>query len=285
MKWITIVFILMFLPFWAFGLLDDTGADLSAPFGSQIPTPNPDVDIEIDILNTFTCSYSSHILGLDYVEDESLLGFDSSTNKTFFYCDPDDGTYVDELYLAYSSSPFCAVADDNGYVYVDDWSQSNINWWDGSWHSFSNPSGSNGRGMDYDFDSGYLWETNSSTGVYRFLTDGTGSEFFTLSEVPSQMSGLTVFPHGDNMLLMVTTYGTFNFYFYEFDGSSLTYLTYEPCPTGCSSSLGLTYSAERDTFFWSYNSGGYKISELDITFTFTSVQPASLGYIKALMGN
>ncbi len=45
---------------------------------------------------------------------------------------------------------------------------------------------------------------------------------------------------------------------------------------------GLTYSDDRDTFFWSYNSGGYKISELEITFTSNAVQPASLGNIKAI---
>jgi hypothetical protein len=97
------------------------------------------------------------------------------------------------------------------------------------------------------------------------------------------MSGMTVFPKGSNLGIMVTAHGSQNFWFYEFDGSSLTYLGSAACPLTVSQSRGLTYSAQRGTFFWSYSVGGTDhIAELGIDFVYTNTQPTSLGNIKAM---
>jgi hypothetical protein len=84
------------------------------------------------------------------------------------------------------------------------------------------------------------------------------------------MASLPVFAFGDGETwFMNTNHGEpFSFYFYEFDGSSLTYVDTVDCPDlGVNQSYGLTYSEERDTVFWSYATGSAdSISELDIDF-------------------
>jgi|GEM_PF-1484770 len=84
------------------------------------------------------------------------------------------------------------------------------------------------------------------------------------------MASLPIFAFGDGETwFMNTNHGEpFSFYFYEFDGSSLTYVDTVDCPDlGVNQSYGLAYSEERDTVFWSYATGSNdSISELDIDF-------------------
>jgi hypothetical protein len=103
---------------------------------------------------------------------------------------------------------------------------------------------------------------------------------FTLSEVPTQLSGVTVFPFMGDVGLCVTTYSTFNLYFYQYDGSSMTYLGSVACPASCSSSYGLAYSENRGTIFWSYNSGGYMLGEIEFSID-VALERSTWGEIKA----
>jgi len=173
-----------------------------------------------------------------------------------------------------SSSPYT--------FYFSRWDDSNIQIYTAGsgWTGETNPVGDQGRGMD--FDGSNTWITNSDIGVCRFQP-GVGQSFYTLTEPQAQLSGLTTFAHGANTGVMVTTYDDLNFYFYEFDGSSMVYLGSTPVPVSCTSSMGLTYSASRDSFFWSYVAGGtYYIDELDITFVETAIEETTWGQIKAM---
>jgi hypothetical protein len=129
-----------------------------------------------------------------------------------------------------------------------------------------------------DFDGTDYWITQSSSGIYRHQP-GVGAEFFSLSEVPTQMSGLTVLPFMGDVVVVVTTYNTHNWYFYQYDGSTLAYLGSAPCPVSCGSSLGLAYSDSRDTIFWSFSSP-YTIVEVEYDID-VALERSTWGEIKS----
>ena len=275
MRYVSIVVLLVGLAFAA----DNDGSDPTAPavpvhFGGSD-------DITVTVLNSFQITFAAHVLGMDYIEGDEIIVFNSNSDNKLFMCDPDDGTYVSELPLSYASnpSPFGNCWDVGAGVtaWVNDWSSSSMAVWDGSnWSSISNPAGTSGRGME--FDGTNIWETYSSSSIMMFEPGGSPSSFPV--SVGDQMSGLAVFPMESNVGVAVTTYDVHTLYFYEYDGSSLTVLGSAPCPTPVSSSLGLAYSESRDTFFWSYSSGGgYHIAELDIDLGL-ALTPATWGVIK-----
>ncbi len=241
-------------------------------------------DITVTSTNSFTCSYAQQILGLDYHMIQELLVFSSTLDDKVYTCDPDTGAEGSSMGYPWSHSNVfgLAMVSDSSYIfYFDEWSSSILHIFTGGWSSETNPVGSNGRGMD--FDGSDTWITNNDIGVCRFRL-GVGEVFYTLSEPQAQLSGLTTFPLGANLGLMVTSYNDLNFYFYEFDGSSMVYLGSTPVPVSCASSRGLAYSASRDSFFWSYqDSGGTShIDELDITFVETAIEETTWGQIKAM---
>ena len=164
--------------------------------------------------------------------------------------------------------------------YTDDWTDNVLYYTDdygSSWSTVANPSGNAARGMD--FDGTDFWCSNATSGVIRFQPGGS-QEVIALPEVPSQMSGVTTFPYMGDIGLCVTTYNTLNFYFYSWDGSTATYLGSAACPASCSSSYGLAYSDDRGTIFWSYNSGGYQIAEVDFDID-VALDRMTWGEIKA----
>jgi hypothetical protein len=262
---------------------------LSYTMDGPTPAPERDWEFNITIINSFQCPYASEILGLDYVDGENAVTFASNLDDLLYTCSADDGTYIEELALDFAGNahPFGLCYDADGDVYLNDFSGQDINWTDySSWYDYPNPSSNKGSGLDFDGD--YIWETYWTDGVYRFLPDGTGVEYFPISEVAAQMSGLAVFPLEGNLGIMIAAHGQYDFWFYEFDGSSVNYLGSVPCPLTPSQSQGLTYAAERGTFFWSYFIGDEDwIAELDINIEGgggggeTAVAPTSMGAIKA----
>lgn len=224
----------------------------------------------INVLNTFTPSFTSNIRGLDFLEPGSIF-FISGAQYKIFQCSAADGSYQNEFSLDPNNGYPYGMVNSQNYANVNDYSDLDIYYFDGSiWNVYANPATSNGRGMD--FDGTYIWEcwTSGGTyGVYAFDESGTCYGQWNLTEIPSQLSGLAVFDPGTgNTGIAVTTYNTHNIWFYDFDGASMSYLGMVALPGGASSSLGLCYSTTRETFFWSFNSsGGYTISELEITET------------------
>lgn len=263
-------------------------AVLSYTMDDRTPAPERDWEFYITIINEFQCPYAGEIRGLDYVDGETAVTFASDPDNMLYTCNANDGTYVGELVLGFSNPhPFGLCYDANGNVHVNEFNGGDIYWYNGGWNEYANPSSNKGSGMD--FDGTYIWETYWTDGVYRFFPDGSGVEFYETSEVGAQLSGLTVFPYNDNLWLMNASHGQYIFNFYEFDGSALTYIATVDCPLTPSQSYGLTYAAERGTFFWSYAIGSDDwIAELDIGLDWdegggddTAVIPASMGTIKA----
>ncbi len=283
----TILVVLVLLPLAAFANHSSNGfMPTSSSTDVLIGTEND--DISITILNTFNCDYAQQIMGLDFSSDSNVLVFVSNDDDIMYSCDPDNGNMLGELALNYAPSlhEFGVCVDLLSNCYFNDFDQNHMYWWDTSvWHLITNPVGDDGRGMDYDGNR--IWETFNWTTkqIVSFNTDGSGVQYFDIPELGSaQPSGLTTFPFGSDLGIMVTSYGLFNFYFYSYDGSTLTSLGFVSCPAPCLTSLGLAYSETRDTYFWSYedSAGDFWISELDIEITGSALTPATWGTIKTL---
>lgn len=242
---------------------DENGAEMQ---GQEAAVPTASDDISITIVNTWQAPYASHILGLEYRDDQGDILFVSSLNNKVFIANPDNGAQIGSIDRPAGMYGFDVAWDGTEY-YINGWNTSVIYHGTGSgWTSYANPAGTNGRGMS--FDGAQIWESNSSTGAYTFNPDGTGAQPYALPGVTVQISGLTAFPFptGNQPCgLMATCYNQPTFYFYTFNGSSITPIGSAPCPTSVTQSLGLTYSQTRGTFFWSYSySGAYYVAELDI---------------------
>ncbi|UCE27016.1 MAG: hypothetical protein JSW52_11815 [Candidatus Coatesbacteria bacterium] len=262
------------IPVFALGYAADDGT--SAPARDRV--------FDITIINTFQCPYATEIMGLDYVDGENALTFASNLDDALYTCNANNGTYISALTLNYTGNahPFGVCYDGNGYPHVNEFSGQKVYWTDyAEWDYYPNPAGNKGSGMD--FDGTFIWETYSTEGVYRFLPGGTNEEYYPANDVGAQMSGLAVFPFNGNTWLMLSTHGVYLFYFYEFDGSTLTYIGADDCPLELDQSYGLTYAAERGTFFWSYTIGEEEwVAELDLGLDDDSaVIPMSVGVIKA----
>lgn len=281
MKTLYLTFIVVvLLPVFALGLTVDDGN--RAPARGWV--------FDIRIVNTFQCPYATEIMGMDYVDGENAITFASNLDDALYTCDADNGEYISALTLNFTGNPhpFGVCYDGSGYPHVNDFSGQKIHWTDfAKWDYYPNPAGNKGSGMDYDGNS--IWETYWTEGIYRFLPDGTREEYYPASEVEAQMSGLAVFPYNDNTWAMIATHGDYVFYFYEFNGVTTEYIATVDCPLTPSQSYGLTYAAERGTFFWSYTIGEAEwIAELDIGLDSdgggggdTGIAPTSLGEIKA----
>ncbi len=243
-------------------------------------------EVEITVLNTFAPDTPSMILGLDYDETNSLLLMGSANGydpEVYFY-DPDDGSYQGEIAYTSPQTNFgVCINDDGSIVYFTEWFQGKLYAYDWSgWTITDSPAGTEGRGMD--FRDGYFWVARGlNRDIKRFLPDGSDVSTYSAQQSTENLSGLTTFPLGSNTGVMVTSYYDKSFFFYRFNGSSLTFLTSVEVPLFSNNSLGLAYSDERDSFFWSYTDGAtYTISELDIDITVTALQRYSFGHIKTL---
>ncbi len=105
---------------------------------------------------------------------------------------------------------------------------------------------------------------------------------YTITEPTSQMSGLAVFPYNGNLGIFVTVYHSQDWFLYEFNGSSLTYIgSGNPGVSDVTDSHGISYHPDTDTFFWSYNVSETNKWIAEVQFTETSLEQSSWGSIKA----
>ena len=244
--------------------------------------------------NSFQITYMSEIRCIDFVDGYNDLLLTSYTDDQMVICSADDGTSVG----AVLTDPACvnpigvcwAPISGTNYFWVNDWN------WSATtdmyefmnttqlWTSGTNPAGGSGRGMDYDASSGYIWQVFvSPPALYRHLPDGSSLTTYSLSEVSGNICGLTIFPYGSGHGVMVSGYTDPDIHFYEFTGSTLSYLGCAAVPDGAAtSSYGLAYSEDRASWWYSYrkNTSEYWIMEFDVDIQ-VSLDRASWGAIKA----
>lgn len=243
----------------------------------------------ITVINTFECPYAGMMLGLDYVTSGNYLLFMDNGSDKLWISNANDGAEINDFTLPWTTpSPF-GIADyypAGNQPHCNDFSVGTI-WYGTSFaSSYANPYSNDGRGMDCD--GTYIWEAFGPMGAtygacLRMNPDGTGVQGWNLPGITTQLSGLTTYPILGSQGIAVTAYesGAADHYiwFYEFNGSSMDLLGSATLPS-CNQSLGLAYADARDTYFWSFYTGGvFYISELEITET--SLQNETWGTIKA----
>ena len=263
--------------------IDENGADSSIPAGT--PPAGGDA-FSLTLVNTISVPSASHILGINMQSGSNEFGMIDNTSDFIRGINCETGAEVWTVEINYGATmQKIGTAHDwppaYGW-YLNGWSDSDTHFFEGGTWSvpFSNPAGTSGRGMSYDANSGYLWETYTSGAsymLYRIAGDGSSTSYPVTSS--GQLSGVATFPNG-NLRLVFTAYYDPSFYFYEFNGSSLDYMGSAATGIPVTTSLGLTYSDSRDTFFWSYQDGsGYHVAEF--SYSLGVLEQETWGAIKA----
>ncbi len=265
----------------------NTGSLGEGPGVSILSDQNDSDGYEIAVLNTFETPYAYQILGLDYQDGNNGLFFISNIDDRMYNCSADDGTQLTSWALDPANDHAFCMADGGAFAHVNDYDNSDIYFFNGMvWGTYSNPYNIDGRGMD--FDGTYIWEAYGELyatygAACAFDQAGTLLGTWNLPGITTQLSGLAVFDTGTAATgIAVTAYWEHYIWFYEFTGSSMMLLGDAQLPVSANiqMSMGLCYSSERDTYFWSYrdNSSVYHISELQITET--SLEHSTWGNIK-----
>ena len=238
----------------------------------SIPGWSPvDATITFNVLNTWSITWASQVLGLTTWETGSSVNivFSNSTGAELGSLDPSTGGSAgSQPKPAGSSTGFGVVFNDSPSTpiwYINSWAQSNLYYTEDvfvTWQTIANPVGTLGRGMTYDGTD--YWQS-SEQNIVRYQP-GVGAETFP-NVAPSQISGVAFVP-GDNpsyIYIMITTYNDDIFILYSYDGSSFTQVATGTAPAGLGNTgrHGLTYCFDRGSLFFAYpTSSGYSISEM-----------------------
>ena len=241
-------------------------------------------DITLTLLNDWILAEKA--LGLDIFDGIYILGADNNLDLIQAYdatsCSPLGSLTLDPANGSCFGLAWNNDASNDTY-YTDDWQSSNLFFTDdfgSTWSTYPNPAGSSARGMD--FDGADYWTTNGNGGGLWRFQPGVGEQNIAIPEVPSQPSGVTVFPLGSNVGVVVTAYQTLSIFFYEWDGATMAFLGSAPCPAAAVyRSYGLAYSEGNGHIYWSYQDdpGNYRIAEF--SFDLVSLEQSSWGAIKS----
>ncbi len=273
MKYFVFLFAVATIAFASGDGCNDTGIGFASP-GSDA--------VSLTLVNDWTQTHQ--VLGLDAVGDYILASYNNDGKLQFY--SRTTGAPATTMPLSSSNTGCFGVAWNNNLTtpvyHTSDWFSANMFRTEDSgttWTTLTPPNGSNARGMD--FDGTDYWCTNGDGGgLWKFQPGGAQVNLAT-PEIPSQSSGLAVFPYAGDLGVVVTAYSSYNFYFYRWDGTNMVYLGSEPCPvSGIVGSYGLAYSDINQHLYWSYkdNAGAYHLTE--ISFAVTSLARSSWGAIK-----
>jgi hypothetical protein len=121
---VTMLLVLMLLPFTAFASSDSNGFRPSGNV-TDVTYGNESDDIVINIVNTIVCNYAPLLLGLGYDDGLGSLMFVCNSKNILFSCNPDNGNLIGEFPLDYTSDPdvFGFCTDDLGNSYFNDFYQ------------------------------------------------------------------------------------------------------------------------------------------------------------------
>ncbi|MEN8207808.1 MAG: hypothetical protein ABFR50_01005 [Candidatus Fermentibacteria bacterium] len=277
MKYCIFVFIFVTLLFaGGFGYTGISAASTPVNGGSD--------DIEITYINDWITA--DVVLGLDiyeYLSECYILASDPVSDHIQSY-DASTTAPLGTMNLSGANDHCFGIAWNNNpdfdTYYINDWMDPVLYYTEdfgSTWTTAPNPAGNSARGMD--FDGTDYWTTNGSGGGLWRFTPGAGQENIPTPFVTGQPSGLTVFPAGANLGIVITTY-TNIFFFCEWDGSTMTLIGSTVCLPSCACSYGLAYSTSRDTFFWSYIDAANDYHLAEFTFEVASLEQSTWGAIK-----
>lgn len=200
-----------------------------------------------------------------------------------------DGGLLEVIELALTNyQPFGLAYIDTRIHVNDEYNTSMFRSTDSGWTTYPNPSGAEGRGMDAD--GTYLWELTETGGeVLRFDTTGALQGSMTLP-ADFYLTGMTLFPTADGQGIAIlcregSTYDHDDYLvLYDIVGMTPVYLGAADLPDRLGS-YGLTYSATRDTFFWSYaqeTPGSPEYYVIEFSLTPNGLEAGTWGAVKAI---
>ena len=236
-------------------------------------------DVTLTPIGTFSVPSASQMLGLDYRESESCIAVMDNASSTIRGIEPGTGAEVWKMSIPYNNTfGICQTGGPDNRWYATSWETSDIYRWNPDtrgWSvAFPDPAQTLGRGMDFDVESGYIWELDASGGLYRIDETG-GYTFFDITYALGWMGGIALFPYGDDLGIALTYYDFYYINFYSFDGSDLTFLGEGHIEiTDFTYSYGIAYNPVTDTFFWSYKA--YPSINRIMEFDFEFPPPSSL---------
>lgn len=252
------------------------------------PAPAGNPNMVLTVLNDWNIG-TTLTLGIDVYESAEVsyvLAVEKTDMQIQAY-DISTGSALGTLALNPANTACFGIAwnnnpDTDGY-YTNDWIGFSLYYTEdfgASWATETNPAGGSGRGMD--FDGVNYWETNGSNGGLWRFNPGVGQENIAIPEVSNQPAGLSTFPYNGNTGIALTTYNDPTIHFYEWDGTTMSYIGSAACPVSpIANSFGLAYCYATDTMFWTYkdNSNNYHLAEF--SFELTALTRASWGSIKS----
>lgn len=268
----------------ALGWVNEDGYDSSIP---EETLPAGGDEISLTIIDTFRVPSAGNMLGLDTQDGCNQLVVMDSDASVLRAVIMGTGTTVWTVPIPYSNTFGCCHSWPPTYGwYVNCYANTNMYYhYYFTWSvAFSNPAETYGRGMDFQNDENCIWETYSNGTEHRIYRkyEAGGYNYYTITEVPGQMSGLAIFPYNSNLGIFVTCYNFQEWFLYEFDGSSLTYKG-----SGYLSlsnfyrSYGLTYHPDTNTFFLSYKDSLFRWMIAEVEFTESILEQSTWGSIKA----
>ncbi|MEN8209326.1 MAG: hypothetical protein ABFR50_08745 [Candidatus Fermentibacteria bacterium] len=242
-------------------------------------------DIILTSLGTWELPGSKTPRGIDCSDTaEEIFVTDYSTDMISLY--DYSGNLIEQINCPGEIPDVFGLCLGSDYILINDnGADTDINkYQSGTWSPlFTNPS-SDPTGMDMDA-SGNIWEIEASSNIlYRFNTSGTVLNQWSLPEPPASASAMacTIFPISGTNVIMLGGLTWADFYFYEWDGTDLTFLGTHVTPQSSNKSYGAAWCSQRDTIFWVYKGGGtFYVCEFECSITPVALERTTWGAIKA----
>jgi hypothetical protein len=268
---------------------DPDGGPIGGAISERIHPGVDDWTISLTSQNNLSLTWAGSLRGCDYADTYGELLVTDYSADSIFSVDPTTGAknyglgcppeIPQVLGICHYQEPSA------NHFFINDWQYgTDIYEYDTSvaaWAlAFANPV-VEPRGMDMDEDD-YMWQIDADSHML-YLIDLTGSvmDSWTLGELPDGYAcGLSVFPYEDEMGIVVGGYYYDDFYFYLYNGSDIEYMGNAPVPQSASSSYGVSYSMDTDSFYWIYRSGDYYMCEFTADIE-ESLTPTTWGQIKS----
>lgn len=268
---------------------DPDGGPIGGAISHRINPPTDDWAVTLTSENNVSLTWAGSLRGCDYADTYGELLVTDYNADQVISVDPvtgDQNYTIDCPPEVPQVLGVCQYQEPStNLMYINDWQNgTDIYEYDvvaGSWSlAFANPV-VEPRGMDFDEDE-YMWQIDADSHVlYQIDLTGSVMDSWTLAELPDGYAcGLSVFPYEGDMGVIVGGYYYDDFYFYLYDGSNMEYMGSAPVPQSASSSYGVSYSMDTDSFYWIYRSGDYYMCEFTADIE-ESLTPTTWGQIKS----
>ncbi len=256
----------------------------------QVFPETDDSLIIITCLNDVSLSWGNYLRGCDYIDGSGELLIASLHSDSIFSVNPSSGEKMSGIACPPEVDNVLGVVQYEGvtenWIYINHYGDDTDLWKHGSssgWsYAFPNPA-ELPRGMDMD-EFHNIWEVDTDTHIlFKFDLNGTVSENWVLPGIPSSEhpNGCSVFPFGNDLGVIIGCYTMPGFRFYVYDGVTLEYYGPAPLPQYVYIGYDISYSSDRDSFFWLYKDFSDQYRLCEFTIQVLSLQQSTWAGVKS----